>query len=352
MPKYLYAKNVTEEELSELQSFKRQGSREFAKGRIIELSSNGKHPKEISESVGLSVGRVREWIRRFNKERLPGLIARKSPGRPRKFPMDVRSRVRAIISDAPCEYGISKSRWTLTDICRMAVDLGLVDSISKEQVRRLFVEVGWTYTRAKKWQRSPDPQYRRRRNRQRRLEKWVSEDDTVALLYWDQFWRNLLHLPMAGSYSPKGDFQPVPPNERLTLAVYLALDMKTRETYHLYMPYCCSECTIVSLKEWIREYADHRALVIMWDKASWHTSGVVREFVGRWNRYAKQHGKVRVLTHTFPTKAPWLNPMEAVIGMILRYGLQNKTHRNQEDVCSSIDGYIYWRNSEQELKVA
>jgi len=266
--------------------------------------------------------------------------------------MDVRSRVRAIISDAPCEYGISKSRWTLTDICRMAVELGLVDSISKEQVRRLFVEVGWTYTRAKKWQRSPDPQYRRRRNRQRRLEKWVSEDDTVALLYWDQFWRNLLHLPMAGSYSPKGDFQPVPPNERLTLAVYLALDMKTRETYHLYMPYCCSECTIVSLKEWIREYADHRALVIMWDKASWHTSGVVREFVGRWNRYAKRHGKVRVLTHTFPTKAPWLNPMEAVIGMILRYGLQNKTHRNQEDVCSSIDGYIYWRNSEQELKVA
>jgi transposase len=157
---------------------------------------------------------------------------------------------------------------------------------------------------------------------------------------------------MAGSYSPKGDFQRVPPNERLTLAVYLALDMKTREAYHLYMPYCRSECTIVSLKEWIREYADHRALVIMWDKASWHTSGKVRGFVRRWNRYAKRHGKVRVLLHKFPTKAPWLNPMEAVIGMIVRYGLQNKAHGNQEDVCNSIDGYIYWRNSQQSVKVA
>jgi transposase len=352
MPNYLFAQNLTEKELSELQSFKRQGANEFVRGRIIELSASGSHPLEISGAIDLSVGRVREWIRRFNKERIPGLVAKKSPGRPRKFSADARYQVRAIISDAPSEHGIPKSRWTLSDICRTAVELGLVESISKEQIRRLFVEIGWTYTRAKKWQRSPDPQYRRRRNRQRRIEKWASEDDTIALLYWDQFWRNLLHLPMAGSYSSKGDFQRIPPNERLSLSVYLALDMKTRETYHLYMPYCCSEYTIAALKEWIREYSDHRALVILWDKASWHTSGAVREFIRRWNRYAKCHGKVRVLTHTFPTKAPWLNPMEAVIGMIIRYGLQNKSHKNQNDVCNSIDGYIFWRNSQQESKVA
>ena len=148
MPKYLYSKNVTEEELSELQSFRKKGAREFVRGRIIELSASGKHPKEISESVGLSAGRVREWIRRFNRERLAGLVARKSPGRPRKFPEDVRYQVRAIISDSPSEYGIPKSRWTLADICRVAVDLGIVVSISREQIRRLFVEIGWTYTRA------------------------------------------------------------------------------------------------------------------------------------------------------------------------------------------------------------
>jgi transposase len=185
MAKYLYAKNVTEEELLEIQSFKGQGSREFVRGRIIELSAIGKHPKEISESIGLSVGRVGEWIRRFNKERIPGLIAKKSSGRPRKFSEGVRDTVRGIISDAPCEYGIPKSRWTLADMCKVAVDLGIVDSISKEQIRRLFVEVNWTYTRAKKWQRSPDPHYRRRRNRQRRLEKWVQGDDTLALMiHW------------------------------------------------------------------------------------------------------------------------------------------------------------------------
>ena len=188
MPKCLFAENVTEKELEELMSFKRRGAREFVRGRIIELSERGDHPKEISKAVGQSVGRVREWIRRFNQQRIEGLVAKKSPGRPRKFPESVREKIRAIIGDAPEDYGINKSRWTLFDICRVAVEEGLVDSIYKDQVRRLFMEVGWTYTRAKKWQRSPDPQYRRSRNRQRRLEKWVREDETIALLYCDQFW--------------------------------------------------------------------------------------------------------------------------------------------------------------------
>ena len=113
MAKYLYAKNVTEEELSEIQSFKRRGSREFVRGRIIELSADGEHPKDIARSVGLSVGRVREWIRRFNQERIPGLIARKSPGRTRKFPEGVRGRVRAIISDAPMVFPRAGGLWRI-----------------------------------------------------------------------------------------------------------------------------------------------------------------------------------------------------------------------------------------------
>jgi transposase len=267
MPKYLYAENVTEEELSELDTFKQRGVREFVRGRIIELSATGTHAKVIAGAVGLSVGRVREWIRRFNQQRIEGLIAKKSPGRPRKFNDSVRDQIRAIVGDAPQDYGISTSRWTLSDICQVSVAAELVDSISTEQVRRLFIEVGWTYTRAKKWQRSPDVQYRRRRNRQRRLEQWALADDRIVLLYWDQFWRNLLHLPMAKSYSPRGDFQRVAPNERVNVSVYLAMECKTRTVHHFYQPRCRSEYTINCLKRWIREYATYRALMIIWDKA-------------------------------------------------------------------------------------
>ncbi len=51
MAKYLYAQNVNKEDLSEPQNYKKKGAREFVRGRIIELSASGKHPKEISESV-------------------------------------------------------------------------------------------------------------------------------------------------------------------------------------------------------------------------------------------------------------------------------------------------------------
>ena len=108
------------------------------------------------------------------------------------------------------------------------------------------------------------------------------------------------------------------PNGRVKVTVYLAMDLKTRQVHHLYQPYCRSEYTLDCLKQWIREYSNYRALIIIWDKASWHTAKKIKNFVRRWNRYAKRHGKVRLILCYLPTKAPWLNPIEAVIGMIVR----------------------------------
>jgi transposase len=345
MPKYLFAQNVTAEELNDIGSLKKLGYRQFQRGRIIELSALGWRCPQISQATGLSVERVRQWIHRFNQYRTAGLIAKKSTGRPRKFPQQIRDRLRALIGDCPMDYGTAKTRWTLTDVCQVAVAQNLVQSVSTEQVRQLFVEVNWTYTRAKKWQLSPDAAYRRRRNRQRSLERWAMSDDQIDLIYCDQFWRNLLYLPMAGSYSPKGESQRVAPNGRVSLSTYLALDQKTRYVHHWYGSRCCTDQTIAWLKPMIRRYQASKALIVAWDKAPWHTSKKMRRFVRRWNHYAKRTSKVRIILHYFPTQAPWLNPSEAVIGMIVRYGLQNQTHITPDDLRHSIDGYLHWRNN-------
>ncbi len=345
MPKYLFAQNVTTEELDAIKNFKQLGPRQFQRGRLVELSTTGWRCQQIATAVGLCVSRVRAWIHRFNQQRLPGLMAKKSPGRSRKFPKEIRDRIRALVGDCPRDYSIGKTRWTLADVCSVAKAENLVDSISTEHVRHLFVEVGWTYTRAKKWKRSPDSQYRRRRNRQRALEKWVTNHDEIDLIYCDQFWRNLLYLPMAGSYTLKGDFQRIAPNGRVNVSTYLAVDRKTRYVHHGYGPHCNTDVTLAWLKPMIRQYAKSKALVIAWDKAPWHTSKKMRRYVRRWNRYAKRTGQVRILLHYFPTQAPWLNPSEAVIGMILRYGLKNHPHATTTDVCQSIDQYLHWRNS-------
>ena len=53
-----------------------------------------------------------------------------------------------------------------------------------------------------------------------------------------------------------------------------------------------------------------KALLLVWDNASWHVSKEVRTWVRAHNRAAKAGGGVRVVVCQLPTKAPWLNPIE------------------------------------------
>lgn len=53
-----------------------------------------------------------------------------------------------------------------------------------------------------------------------------------------------------------------------------------------------------------------RALLLIWDNASWHISRAVRTWLKAHNRQAKREGGVRVVACRLPVKSPWLNPIE------------------------------------------
>jgi len=53
-----------------------------------------------------------------------------------------------------------------------------------------------------------------------------------------------------------------------------------------------------------------RALLLVWDNASWHISQRVRAWIKAHNRQAKAGGGVRVVACRLPSKSPWLNPIE------------------------------------------
>ena len=57
--------------------------------------------------------------------------------------------------------------------------------------------------------------------------------------------------------------------------------------------------------------AGKRALLLVWDNASWHLSKEVREWVRAHNRRVKRDGQgVRIVSCYLPVKSPWLNPIE------------------------------------------
>jgi transposase len=54
-----------------------------------------------------------------------------------------------------------------------------------------------------------------------------------------------------------------------------------------------------------------RALLLVWDNASWHKSQIVRTWIRQHNRRVKGGGAgVRIVPCLLPSKSPWLNPIE------------------------------------------
>lgn len=73
-----------------------------------------------------------------------------------------------------------------------------------------------------------------------------------------------------------------------------------------------SEATIAFL-EWTCQELNKegkKALLLVWDNASWHISAMVKEGIRQHNLMAKGAGGVRILSCLLPVKSPWLNPIE------------------------------------------
>jgi transposase len=70
----------------------------------------------------------------------------------------------------------------------------------------------------------------------------------------------------------------------------------------------------IAFLAWCAERAQEhgkRAVLVIWDNASWHDSQIVRSWVRQHNRQVKQSGHgVRLVACYLPTKSPWLNPIE------------------------------------------
>jgi hypothetical protein len=53
-----------------------------------------------------------------------------------------------------------------------------------------------------------------------------------------------------------------------------------------------------------------KAVVLIWDQASWHRSKIVRQWLNAHNQRVKREGGCRLLGSPRPRKSPWLNPIE------------------------------------------
>ena len=56
---------------------------------------------------------------------------------------------------------------------------------------------------------------------------------------------------------------------------------------------------------------DFKALLLIWDNATWHKSKIVQAWIKDHNQQVKGQGTgVRIVPFLLPVKSPWLNPIE------------------------------------------
>lgn len=137
----VYLNGKKRSRLRKLVSTGTEKARKITRARILLLSDESprgqsKKDKEIMEVLGISARTVALTRQRFVEEGLDGALNEKPrPGRPPKFTGRDEAMLTAIAcSDPPEGYG----RWSVRLLSDNLVELGVVDSISRETVRLML----------------------------------------------------------------------------------------------------------------------------------------------------------------------------------------------------------------------
>jgi len=83
------------------------------RAKLILRSAEKVQPLIIAEEMGLSVSRVRKWIRRFNADGILGLFDQPRSERPRDYDAQQALRVVEIATTLPTCLGLPFNTWSL-----------------------------------------------------------------------------------------------------------------------------------------------------------------------------------------------------------------------------------------------
>jgi transposase len=169
--------------------------------------------------------------------------------------------------------------------------------------------------------REPRPRVRQEKGALRRLIRLVESNSEWVLGYEDETWWSRFEQPSLHSWAEAGEPMRLLQKE----AKKDDPDPKALSCYGLYLPEL--------ERTWLRfvdgrpvsaistqflswscqklEELGKKALVLVWDNASWHKSKFVREWIAAHNREVRERGSgVRIVPCFLPKKSPWLNAIE------------------------------------------
>ena len=135
MKKHVVDLNKDEKErLESLTTKGKNGARKIRRARILLLADEGYIDKEIARALGAAVTTVERVRKRFVEEGLEAALSeRPRPGATRKLDGHQEAYLVALACSDPPE---GKKRWSMQLLADRLVEVGMVEEISDETVRR------------------------------------------------------------------------------------------------------------------------------------------------------------------------------------------------------------------------
>jgi transposase len=301
------------------------------RAQIILASAQGEPVGVIAPRVGFSGQAVRNVIRAFNAHGIAVLQPRSRRNRVIYSSFDTAGAeaLRALLHQSPRLFDKPTSVWTLELAAEVAYERGLTAwRVSGETIRATLARMGVRWRRAKEWITSPDPEYARKKAKRDRLIRLAQRHPDWLLGFEDEVWWSRLAQPAL--YAWQDDGQPLRLVEQTVarddpdpkaLACYGLLarcwDAARQRSEALWLRFVDGRpvsAVTIDFLAWCAARAQEcgkRAVLLVWDNASWHDSQSVRVWLRQHNRQVKRAGQgVRLLACYLPIKSPWLNPIE------------------------------------------
>ncbi len=301
------------------------------RAQIVLASAQGERVSVIAPRVGFSGQAVREVLHAFNTHGLTILQRGTTHNKTVSYSFDTAGAeaLRDLLHHSPRDAGKETSVWTLDLAADVAYERGLTAwRVSGETVRATLARMGVRWRRAKAWITSPDPEYVRKKAWRDRLIRLAQGHPDWLLGFKDEVWWSRLATPTLHAWQDEA--QPLRLIEQTVarddpdpkaLACYGLLarcwadpEQRTEEMWLRFVDGRPVSAVTIAFLAWCAQQAQaqgKRAVLLIWDNASWHDSRIVRTWLRASNRQVKQTGQgVRLLACYLPIKSPWLNPIE------------------------------------------
>lgn len=337
----VYARPLENQEgqlLEAIQKAKSMPVQLVQRAQIIMRSVEGQPAAEIARGVGLSLSQVRVWIKRFNAEGLLGLFDRPRRGRPRDYTAEQALQVVETATEKPAKLGMPIETWSLSHLQRYLAEKTMVGSLCRETIRGILHEQGISYQQAQRWQETTDPEFERKK--QTIVEWYFNPPPHTIVLCFDQ--KGPVQFKRWGgrSYCPRKQAARVPDEYTRHGTGYLlaALNPHTGQVWgRCYQKY--NSGTVLWFLGWLlRQFPGAVQIVIIWDNASPHSQTV--------KRWLTNHFGDRVHWLHIPTKAAWLNLIEAWMSMFGRDVIQNSHFVSLTDFSQATQRYLVYYNAQ------